>query len=181
MIAAAAFMKAYWRPMVAVLLVVVGSLTLLRVGYGVADRSWQEKWDQRDKEDAAAKLAFTQEQRRIELARQADIDNIQREADEENRKADAQRVAAERATDRLQSGIQNAITQLQQRRGDDTGTATSGKAGRNAGDLLAQLYREIDSTAGDLAAEADRRGRVALTCERAYDAIRNSSLKPSRK
>jgi len=181
MIAAAAFMKAYWRPLVAVLLVVVGSLTLLRVGYGVADRSWQEKWDQRDKTDADAKLAFTQEQRRIELTRQAEIDTIQREADEENGKADAQRIGAEHAADRLQSGIQNAITQLQQRRGDDTGTATSGKNGRNAGDLLAQLYREIDSTAGDLAAEADRRGRVALTCERAYDAIRNSSLNPARK
>ncbi|MGL3999868.1 DUF2514 family protein [Pantoea eucalypti] len=181
MIAAAAFVKAYWRPLVALLLVAVGSLTLLRVGYGVADRSWQEKWDQRDKADADAKLAFTQEQRRIELTRQAEIDNIQREADEENRKADAQRLAAERAADRLQSGIQNAIAQLQQRRGDDTGTATSGKTGRNAGDLLAQLYREIDSTAGELAAEADRRGRVALTCERAYDAIRNSSLNPARK
>ncbi|MCX2192106.1 DUF2514 domain-containing protein [Pantoea agglomerans] len=162
MIAAAAFVKAYWRPLVAVLLVVVASLTLLRVGYGVADRSWQDKWDQRDKADTAAKLAFTQEQRRIELTRQAEIDTIQREADEENRKADAQRVAAERAADRLQSGIQNAIAQLQQRRGDDTGTATSGKAGRNPGDLLAQLYREIDSTAGELAAEADRRGASCL-------------------
>lgn len=181
MIAAVAFLKAYWRPLVALLLVAVGSLMLLRVGYGVADRSWQKKWDQRDKADSDAKLAFTQEQRRIELTRQAEIDNIQREADEENRKADAQRLAAERAADRLQSGIQNAIAQLQQRRGSDTGTTSGGKAGRNPGDLLAQLYREIDATAGELAAEADRRGLVALTCERSYDAIRNSSLKPSRK
>lgn len=173
MIAAAAFLKAYWRPLVALLLVVVGSLMLLRVGYGVADRSWQEKWDQRDKLDANAKLAFTQEQRRIELTRQAEIDTIQREADEENRKADAQRIAAQHAADRLQSGIQNAIAQLQQRRGDDTGIATSGKAGRNPGDLLAQLYREIDSTAGELAEEADRRGRIAMTCEKAYDSLRN--------
>lgn len=173
MIAAAAFLKAYWRPLVALLLVVVGSLMLLRVGYGVADRSWQEKWDQRDKLDANAKLAFTQEQRRIELTRQAEINNIQREADEENRKADAQRAVAERAADRLQSGIQNAIAQLQQRRGSDTGTTSSGKAGRNPGDLLAQLYREIDSTAGELAAEADRRGRIAMTCEKAYNSIRH--------
>lgn len=181
MIGAAAFLKAYWRPLVALLLVAVGSLMLLRVGYGIADRSWQEKWEQRDKADAVAKLAFTQEQRRIELTRQAEINNIQREADEENRKADAQLAIAERAADRLQSGIQNAIAQLQQRRGSDTGTTSNGKAGRNSGDLLAQLYREIDSTVGELAAEADRRGRVALTCERSYDAIRNSSLKPSRK
>lgn len=173
MIAAAAFVKANWRPLAALLLVAAGSLMLLRIGYGVADRSWQEKWDQRDKADADAKLAFTQEQRRIELSRQAEIDNIQREADEENRKADAQRITAERAADRLQSGIQNAIAQLQQRRGSDTGTSTSGKAGRNSGDLLAQLYREIDSTAGELAEEADRRGRIAMTCEKAYNSLKH--------
>lgn len=173
-----AFLKAYWRPLVALLLILAGSLLILRVGYGIADRSWQEKWDQRDKADAEARLSFTQEQRRIELARQASIDQIQREADEENRKAAAARDNAQRAADRLQVGIVDAITQLQQRRGSDSGTTSGGKAGRNPADLLSELYREIDATAGELAAEADRRGRVAMTCERAYDAMRNSRLSP---
>lgn len=177
-----AFLKAYWKPLAALLLVAGGLCLVHHLGYSSgqanANQAWQDKWDKRDKADAESRLVFSQEQRRIELTRQAEIDNIQREADEENRKADAQRLAAERAADRLQSGIQNAIAQLQQRRGSDTGTATSGKTGRNPGDLLAQLYREIDSTAGELAAEADRRGRVAMTCERAYDAVRNSRLDP---
>ncbi|EFM18621.1 DUF2514 family protein [Pantoea sp. aB] len=180
-----AFLKVYWKPLTAFLLVAGGLWLVHHIGYSsgraVANQTWQGKWDRRDKTDAESRLAFTQQQRRDELARQAAIDKLQREADEENRKANADRIAAERAADRLQSGIQSAIAQLQQRRGSDTGTATSGKAGRTPGDLLTQLYREIDSTAGELAAEADRRGRVALTCERAYDAIRNSSLKPANK
>lgn len=167
-----AFLKAYWRPLAALLLVAIGVLLLLRVGYGIADRGWQEKWRQRDKDDTAARLVFTQEQRRIELARQASIDQIQREADEETRKANAARIAAQRSADRLQVGIVNAIAKLQQRRGDDTGSATSGKAGASTASLLAELYREIDATAGELAEEADRRGRVAMTCEKAYDSLK---------
>lgn len=174
----ATFLKLHWRLIVALLLISIGTLVLLRVGYGIADRSWQEKWDQRDKADAEARLSFTQEQRRIELARQADIDQIQREADEENRKANAARAAAQRVADRLQSGIQTAIAQLQQRDSRDTGAAGGGAPGRNPGDLLAELYREIDAAAGDYAEEADRRGRVAMTCERAYDAVRKSRLTP---
>lgn len=174
----AAFLKAYWKPLAA-LLAVAGALLLTHhlgysSGHAAADTAWQIKWKQRDKDDADAHLNFMQEQRRIELARQASIDQIQREADEENRKANAARAAAQRAADRLQSGIQNAIAKLQQRRGDDTGTTPGGKAGSSTGDLLADLYRELNQTAGELADEADRRGRVAMTCEKAYDAIRNT-------
>jgi len=99
-----AFLKSHWLLFVALLLISIGTLVLLRVGYGIADRSWQEKWDQRDKADAEARLSFTQEQRRIELARQADIDQIQREADEENRKANAARAAAQRVADHCSQG-----------------------------------------------------------------------------
>lgn len=173
-----AFLKAYWKPLAA-LLAVAGALWLVHhlgysSGHTAADTAWQIKWKQRDKDDADARLNFTKEQRRIELARQASIDQIEREADEENQKANAARVAAQRAADRLQIGIVSAIAQLQQRRGDDTGTPAGRKAGASTGDLLADLYREIDATAGELAAEADRRGRVAMTCEKAYDAIRNT-------
>lgn len=180
-----AFLKAYWKPLAALLLV-VGALWLVHhlgysSGHAAADSVWQGKWNQRDKDDAAARLEFTQEQRRIELARQASIDQIQREADEENRKANAARVAAQLAAGRLQSGIENAIAQLQQRRGSDTGTTSGGKAGASTGNLLADLYRELNQTAGELADEADRRGRVALTCERSYDAIRSRSLIPPKK
>jgi len=178
-----AFIKAYWKPLAAVALL-SGALWLSHhqgysSGHDEADTAWKTKWIERDKADAADRLAFTQEQRRLELQRQASIEQIQREADEENRKANTARLAAQRAADRLQVGIINAIAQLQQRGGSDTGTSGSGTPGRNTADLLANLYREIDAAAGDYAAEADRRGRVAMTCEKAYDAIRNSPLKSS--
>lgn len=172
----AAFLKAYWKPLGA-LVVVVGALWLTHhlgysSGYDAADTAWNDKWSKRDKTDAEARLTFTQDQRRIELTRQANIDQIQRDADEETRKANAARAAAQRTADQLQSGIRAAIARLQQRSSSDTGTASSGKAGANAGDLLADLYREIDAAAGEYAEEADRRGRIAMTCEKAYDAIR---------
>lgn len=177
-----ALLKMYWRPLVALLFMIAAFWLAHHLGYSsgheVADTAWRKEWAQRDKDDADARLIFTQEQRRVELARQASIDQIQREADEENRKANDSRIAAQRAADRLQSGIESAIAKLQQRRGSDTGTTGSGEAGANTSDLLAELYREIDAAAGEYAAEADRRGRVAMTCERAYDAIRNSRLTP---
>lgn len=170
-----AFIKAYWKPLTAMMLI-AGALWLVHhlgysSGHDDSETVWKSEWNKRDKADADARLNFTQEQRRIELARQASIDQIQREADEENRKANAARVAAQRAADRLQSGIQTAIAQLQQRRSDDTGAAAGGKAGASTGDLLANLYRELNQTAGELADEADRRGRVAMTCEKAYDSL----------
>lgn len=177
-----ALLKSYWRPLAVLLLITAAFLLAYHLayssGYKSSDAAWKEKWAQRDKKDAEARISFTQEQRRIELLRQATIDQIQREADEDNRKANAARAAAQRIADRLQSGIENAIDKLQQRRGGYTGTASSGTAGTSTADLLAELYREIDAAAGEYAAEADRRGRVAMTCERAYDAIRNSRLTP---
>ncbi|MGX9249644.1 DUF2514 family protein [Pantoea ananatis] len=177
-----AFIRAYWKPLAALLLVAGGLWLVHHLGYSSgqanANQAWQDKWDKRDKADAESRLVFSQEQRRTELARQAAIDKLQREADEENRKANADRIAAQRSADRLQLGIVEAITQLQQRRGGDTGTASSGKVRPVSADLLANLYQEIDATAGELAEEADRRGRIAMTCERAYDAVRNSRLDP---
>ncbi|GEM_PF-1048847 len=177
-----AFIRAYWKPLAALLLVAGGLWLVHHLGYSSgqsnANHAWQDKWDKRDKADAESRLVFSQEQRRTELARQAAIDKLQREADEENRKANADRISAQRSADRLQLGIVEAITQLQQRRGGDTGAASSGKVRPVSADLLANLYQEIDATAGELAEEADRRGRIAMTCERAYDAVRNSRLDP---
>lgn len=180
----AAYLKAYWKPLAAFLLV-AGSLWLAHhlgysSGYGASDTVWSDKWAKRDKADADSRIAFTQDQRRIELTRQANIDQIQREADEETRKANAARANAQRTADQLQSGIRNAIAKLQ-RGGSDTGATSSGKTGASASDLLADLYRSIDQAAGDYAEEADRRGRVAMNCEKAYDAIRNSPSIPPKK
>ena len=105
-----ALMKAYWKPLAALLLVAVGCLMILWAGYSIADRSWQEKWQARDLADAKAAQAFTEQQRRIELQRQGAIDDIQAQAEKDI--ATAQRNAATAAAEskRLQDGIADAIT-----------------------------------------------------------------------
>lgn len=51
-----ALLKAYWKPLAALLLVAVGVLMILWAGYSIADRSWQAKWQERDLADAKAEL-----------------------------------------------------------------------------------------------------------------------------
>lgn len=140
-------------------------------GYQVSSHSWQAKWSARDAADSESARVFNDEQRRIEQQRQGAIDAIQRDADAATAKAknDAARAAAE--SERLRGGISDAIARLRSG-GGDTGAAASSTARDRTGILLAELFREIDTAAGEYAAEADRRGRAGLMCERAWDAMR---------
>lgn len=133
---------------------------------------WQSRWDQRNTADVKAKANFDNEQRRIEQESQENANQIQKNAQQQINRADALRVVADRDSKRLQQGIADAITKLQQQRGEDPGTGTGSKAGGSSSNMLAQLYREIDDTAGNLAAEADRRGQAGRTCEIQYDFVR---------
>ncbi|EPM8368394.1 TPA: DUF2514 family protein [Enterobacter hormaechei] len=166
--------KAYWKPLAALLLVAVGVLMVLWAGYSIADRSWQAKWHARDQGDLQAKLEFTEQQRRIELQRQGAIDAIQEQAQKDI--ATAQRNAAIAAAEskRLQDGIADAIARLQADSGN-AGATISSKARASTSSLLAVLFREIDAAAGEYAAEADRARKAGLRCEAAYDAVRNSN------
>lgn len=168
------FIKAYWKPLAALLLVAIGVLMILWAGYSIADRSWQAKWQARDLAELQAQQAFTEQQRRIELHRQGEIDAIQEQAQQDI--ATAQRNAAIAAAEskRLQDGIADAITRLQADSGNP-GATISSKTRASTSSLLAELFREIDTAAGIYAAEADRARAAGLTCERAYDAVRETS------
>lgn len=169
-----AIMKAYWKPLAALLLVAVGVLMILWAGYSIADRSWQARWKARDLDDLQVKQELTEQQRRIELQRQGAIDAIQEQAQQDI--ATAQRNAAIAAAEskRLQDGIADAIARLQADSSNTSATISS-KARASTSSLLAVLFREIDSAAGEYAAEADRARKAGLRCESAYDAVRNSN------
>lgn len=175
-----ALLKAYWKPLAALLLV-AGSLWLAHhtgysSGYYKADTAWQARWRERDLADLQAAKAFTEQQRRIELQRQGAIDAIQEQAQQDI--ATAQRNAAIAAAEskRLQDGIADAITRLQADSGNASATISS-KTRASTGSLLAVLFREIDTAAGEYAAEADRARGAGLRCEAAYDAVRATSQK----
>lgn len=132
---------------------------------------WQLKWTARDASDIQADLAFTAEQRRIELRRQGEMDAIQKKAAVDMANARANTDLARAESGRLQLGIAAAIEQLRQS-GSGTGVATVSSSGGKAGLLLAQLYREIDEAATRYAEEADRAHAAGLRCEAAWDALR---------
>lgn len=165
---------------VAGVVVVVAALWWVNEHYVVspavaaANAAWQKKWDDRDAADLLAKQQFTDEQRSIELSRQAQIDAIQEKANEDAQKARANAAAARRSADQLQSGIKDAIAKLQQSSSSDTAVTTGSASRTSAGLLLAELFRSINDRATDLAEEADRRGRAGLACEAAYNAVRNT-------
>lgn len=171
-----ALLKAYWKPLAALLLVAVGVLMILWAGYSIADRSWQAKWQERDLADAKAAQAFTEQQRRIELQRQGAIDAIQEQAQQDIAKAQRNAAAAAAESDRLQHGIEQAIAQLRTG-GSNTSTTTSSTARDKASVLLTQLFREIDTAAGNYAAEADRAYDAGRRCEAAYNAVRETQQK----
>lgn len=175
-----AMVQRYWKPLAALLLV-VGSLWLAHhtgysSGYDKADTAWLGKWSARDLSDLQAKQTFTEQQRRIELQRQGAIDAIQEQAQQDIAAAQRNAAIAAAESKRLQDGIADAITRLQENSGN-TGATISSKTRASTGSLLAVLFREIDTAAGIYAAEADRARAAGLTCERAYDAVRATSQK----
>lgn len=172
-----AFVKANWRVVAGLLVVFVVSALVAgygyQRGYSRADTQWQAKWQERDLGDLQAKHEFTEQQRRIELQRQGAIDAIQEQAQQDIATAKRNADAAAAESKRLQDGIADAIARLQADSGH-TSITTSGKTRASTSSLLAVLFREIDTAAGEYAAEADRARAAGLNCERAYDAVRDN-------
>lgn len=168
-----AFVKAYWLVIAGMLVAVLVAAMLVLYGYNKADAAWQTKWQARDLADSQAAKEFTEQQRRIELQRQGAIDAIQEQAQQDIAKAQRNAAIAAAESDRLQRGIEQAIAQIRAG-GSNTGTTTSSTARDKASVLLAQLFREIDTAAGNYAAEADRAYDAGRRCEAAYNAVRGA-------
>lgn len=168
------FIKAYWKPLAALLLVVSLCAGSAWLASSHTDAQWQNRWQARDLADAQAAIQFADKQRRIEQERQGAIDAIQEQAQQDIAKAQRNAAIAAAESKRLQDGIADAITRLQADSGNP-GATISSKARASTSSLLAELFREIDTAAGIYAAEADRARAAGLTCERAYDAVRATS------
>lgn len=143
-----------------------------------ANAAWQQRWDARDKADAAAAMEQEKANREKELSLQAAADKEQRKADVA-RSDLARRLAASRVSaERLQQGVSAAISALNG--GAVSGATPGGATGTSAGLLLSELYRSINQRAVDLAGEADRARSAGLTCERLYNNARTAQQEKAR-
>lgn len=102
-----ALLKAYWKPLAALLLVAVGVLMVLWAGYSIADRSWQAKWQERDLADKQAELAArkdaTEKSNRLAAAQEQAAQAYEKGKQDAQQEADATIAAYRAGTIRLRS------------------------------------------------------------------------------
>ena len=142
-------------------------------GYSTSSDKWSAKWVNRDKADLAAAKKFTDEQRRIELQRIHDAEQLQKDAEDEKRRLAAAAAAADSSRRRLQQSIEGAIAIL--RGGGNPTLNTSSPDASKVGSLLADLYREINEQYGAMAVEADGYYTAGLTCNKQWDKLRGTN------
>ena len=132
---------------------------------------WQQRWDDRDLADSKAALQQEKENRDREMYLQSAADAEQKQADAEKDRLARELADQRAASNRLQRGIREAIDQLAS---TSSSITTGGSARPNSKNLLAELFSEINRTAGEYAAEADRSRAAGLRCENTYNAARQN-------
>lgn len=117
---------------------------------------------QMDKEFRATEAAWAQRQK--ELTDEAESKLVQARADA---------AIADAAAGRLQQRVAALVAEAR-RAATRPAIATPGPATGDALDMLADLQRRLDETAGQLAHLADERGTAGQLCQDAYDALTGS-------
>ena len=168
----AGLLKIYWKPLTLIALVALSLLGAYSVGYDSADKSWQLKWTQRDKDDSDALAQRQASERAEEQRRQQAANQAVKDADEDNKRLKADAINAKRSANR----VQQQLSQLRQQFADsETGklssAASSSASKSQAIILLTQLLSESNEAAREYAKEADRAYSAGQTCERIYDSV----------
>lgn len=143
-----------------------------RHGVDVTDTAWQGKWDKQALELATAKAKAIELVREEEQRRQAAIDGVRQHAEQQIARAEADAAAADAAADSLREQAKRLAARASQCTSHPTATQ-SGKATAQPSVVLADVLGRADERAGQLAAAYDRARAAGLTCEAAYDALRN--------
>ncbi|UIA86022.1 DUF2514 domain-containing protein (plasmid) [Erwinia tracheiphila] len=170
-------MGRYWKIVLAV--AVIAAITAFshwrwQAGFNEAEGKWQQRWSQRDADDATALAKRQTETRNEEQRRQNEINEIQDRAAQRLAVVQADASTARAAADRLH----NSAEILARRLADRERTCGAGTPGRSEAEtsgavLLAELFRRADARAGELAAAADEARTRGLACENAYNALKN--------
>lgn len=168
----AGLLKIYWKPLTLIALVALSLLGAYSVGYDSADKSWQLKWTQRDKDDSDALAQRQASERAEEQRRQQAANQAVKDADEDNKRLKADAINAKRSANR----VQQQLSQLRQQFADsETGklssAASSSASKSQAIILLTELLSESNEAAGEYAKEADRAYSAGQTCERIFNKV----------
>lgn len=166
----------YWRSLFTILVVLSVVLWIAssryQAGEDAANKYWQNKWIQRDADDATALAKRQTEARNEEQRRQNEINEIRNSAAQRLAVVQADASTARAAADRLHNSAEILARRLADReRTCQSAPPGAGQAAGSGAVLLAELFRSADERAGELAAAADEARTRGLACERAYDAL----------
>lgn len=143
-----------------------------QAGFNEAEGKWQQRWSQRDADDATALAKRQAEARNEEQRRQNEINEIRNSAAQRLAVVQADASTARAAADRLHNSAEILARRLADReRTCQSAPPGAGQAAGSGAVLLAELFRSADERAGELAAAADEARTRGLACERAYDAL----------
>ncbi|TWI52965.1 uncharacterized protein DUF2514 [Pseudomonas duriflava] len=144
-----------------------------RYGVNTTNAKWEKQQSDAQAEQATLRATEEREARAKEQARQAEIEKIRTDAQQQIQAAEADARDADAASERLRKQA-DRLAQSVRSCSSDTGTTNGSETRPDPSVLLANVLSRIDERAGELAKEADRTRAAGSACERAYDSIRNN-------
>lgn len=160
-------------PYVTVFILLLGTgVASCSYGIRITNTAWQSKWDAQALELSEAKTKAVTLAREEEQRRQSAIDKVRQDAEQQIARAEADAAVADAAADSLREQAKRLAARAGQCTSHPTATQ-SGKATAQPSVVLADVLGRADERAGQLAAAYDRARAAGLTCEAAYDALRN--------
>lgn len=172
---AVALLKRYWFPVALFVALVVGALWLSESrysdGYAAGKAEVQGKWDRRESELRAASLKASEDARAEESRRQREKDEVIANAKKEQAAARAGLADADATIQRLLNQVA-ALTGKLVSSSRDTTTGRGSQGGKDAGDLLANLFAGSTAASRELAVAADDYRIAWLSCQRQYDSLK---------
>lgn len=131
---------------------------------------WSAKWNEQAAELATARADAVTAAREAEQRRQADIEKVRQDAEQEIAQAESDAAAASAVAVGLHEQARRLAARANQC-ASHTGAAQSGETARQPAVVLADLLSRADARAGELARAYDRARASGLACERAYHAL----------
>jgi len=160
-------------PYIAAIALVAGALFgAYHHGVSITDAKWQAKWNARDTRDAEAKATNEAAQRIREQAYQQSINKAVQNGQRTIDLATNDAIAARASADSLCGAADNLTNRLvASEASGNSCTATASKAVARYAMVLADVFKQPDERAGDLAEVADQARARGVICEQAYDGV----------
>jgi len=158
----------------ALLLIVASSAAALYGSYHhgvtVTDLRWKALWADQQVLQAKGLAAATAANRTEEQRRQTAINQVGKDARQQQAAASTDGVAADAAGERVRGQARDLATRSSCTSGD-SGSAERSKTATSAAMVLSDLFQRADKRAGELARAYDGARIAGLACERAYQSL----------